>query len=500
MKGTWIRRPTGETTVIFVHGVLSDGETWRGENGTYWPELLKQDERARPVGIYVFEYQTSFFSGTYRLGDVVDALHNHLRLDGALTSKRIVFVCHSMGGIVARRFVVRHQADLIAAAKEIGLFLIASPSLGSEYATWLAPLARFFKHTQADALRFSQANSWLMDLDRDFLDLKEQKRLPIYGKELVEDKFIVRQLFLFKQVVPPFSGARYFGNAYKVPNSTHFTIAKVSGKDSIQHRLLVEFLSEIDTTVARRLNHDTCSGPIAIGFPDSLRADLVKCQLATKTERGRLPEVQVQWPDRTQRYVSLTKTLLDEASKYLEPGSAFYGQPAASVADFINRARYALESSDRIISWTQKRAGLLISGMLDYWTPALDNIIARTLVNFLTLCNVELLYENVALLRKGHLYEKHFPPDLEDWFSVGLHKNIYRQVFDIEQPLASAKVDTLSGKHVVAYFWGPRSEVVEVSQVAPRRRYQRDLVRQVPDPAKRVSAHSSGIGRSVPIR
>ena len=90
MKGTWIRRPTGETTVVFIHGVLSSGEAWRHENGTYWPKLLAEDRRAKTVGVYVFEYQTGFFSGTYRLGDVVDALENHLRLDAVIASKRIV--------------------------------------------------------------------------------------------------------------------------------------------------------------------------------------------------------------------------------------------------------------------------------------------------------------------------------------------------------------------------------------------------------------------------
>jgi hypothetical protein len=36
MEGQWLRRPTGDTTVVFVHGVLSSGDTcWRNSNGAY---------------------------------------------------------------------------------------------------------------------------------------------------------------------------------------------------------------------------------------------------------------------------------------------------------------------------------------------------------------------------------------------------------------------------------------------------------------------------------
>jgi len=42
--------------------------------------LLSKEAEFKDAGIYVFEYQTGFFSGTYRLGDVVDALRAELRL------------------------------------------------------------------------------------------------------------------------------------------------------------------------------------------------------------------------------------------------------------------------------------------------------------------------------------------------------------------------------------------------------------------------------------
>jgi pimeloyl-ACP methyl ester carboxylesterase len=246
VRGEWIRQPSEDAVVVFVHGILSSGEScWRHENGTYWPGLLRNEPAANGWGIYVYSYQTGFFSGTYSLNDVVDDLKERfLNLDHLAKHRRIVFVCHSMGGIVVRKFLVERVNDLLDRGIEVGLFLVASPSLGSSYADWLKPLAKIMSHTQADVLRFSQSNVWLNGLDKEFQNLKESGRLKLFGKELVEDKFIVLPGLLGKQVVEPFAGARYFGEPYKVPGSDHFSIAKPADAEAVQHRLLLAFLEK----------------------------------------------------------------------------------------------------------------------------------------------------------------------------------------------------------------------------------------------------------------
>jgi hypothetical protein len=233
-----------------VHGILSSGETcWRHDNGSYWPELLKNEPELSSLGIYVFTYETGIFSGSYGLGDIVDALKVHLGLDDVLESKRLIFVCHSMGGIVVRRFIVEQAVGLIEAEKEIDLFLVASPSLGSSYADWLSRLVQLVGNVQADALRFVRSNEWLKDLDKDFINLKERGKLKIKGRELVEDRFVEIKkiplwMFWKRQVVEFSSAARYFGESFKVPISDHFSIAKPSDKNAIQHRLLCQFVLE----------------------------------------------------------------------------------------------------------------------------------------------------------------------------------------------------------------------------------------------------------------
>jgi pimeloyl-ACP methyl ester carboxylesterase len=243
-RGLWVRKTGNRVAVVFVHGFLSSGESCWQNGNCYWPDLLAKESSLEAIGIYVFSYRTDMFSGSYSIGDAVEALNTYLKLDGLLRLDGLVFVCHSMGGIVVRQFLVTRQATLIEESIRIGLFLVASPSLGSEYANLFSVVAKVLGNTEAQALRFADDNAWLNDLDRNFLNLKESKRLSLVGQELVEDQFVLLPTFLRRQVVPPFSGAKYFENSIKIPKSDHFTIAKPSDANALQHRLLVRFIGE----------------------------------------------------------------------------------------------------------------------------------------------------------------------------------------------------------------------------------------------------------------
>jgi Alpha/beta hydrolase family len=248
MKGVWIREPgpMHDLAVVFVHGILSNGQScWLNENGTYWPALLGEQTEWMKVGVYVFTYRSDAFSGNYRLGDARSALKEHLGVDGVNQCRKLLFVCHSLGGILVRYFLVTEEAELVQQNKEIGLVLLGSPSLGSRYANWLKLLARALNSSHGRTLRFSQNNDWLNDLDTNFTNLKERHLFPLIGKELIEDNFVVLKRFCLTQIVEPFSGARYFGEPHKVAFSDHFSISKPADATTIQHRLLMEMIAKM---------------------------------------------------------------------------------------------------------------------------------------------------------------------------------------------------------------------------------------------------------------
>jgi pimeloyl-ACP methyl ester carboxylesterase len=243
-----IRPCAADTIIVFVHGILSSGEDAWGSPS--WPDLLAAEPEFNSVGIFVFTYETGLGSRTYGIADVADNLREHLRLSNLLNSRKIVFVCHSMGGIVVRRFLVANQRALIASKPNIGLFLVASPSLGSRDANMLSLLSFALQHTQAAALRFSQANTSLDELHRDFRTLLSSGDLRIEGRELTEDRPITvkRWLGLRRQVVEPFAASLYFHKPgcepLRVPGSDHANIVKPLHSGAIQHLMLKKFISE----------------------------------------------------------------------------------------------------------------------------------------------------------------------------------------------------------------------------------------------------------------
>ncbi|XSG76810.1 alpha/beta fold hydrolase [Herpetosiphon llansteffanensis] len=244
--GTWIRHPNQDCTVIFIHGLNSSNDAWKNKNGTFWPDLIKNNSELASIGIYTFEYYTGINSGSYSVSDAVDALRECLVIDKVIENQQhLIFVTHSMGGIIARRFIVS-QMDLLKKSSVgiIGLFLVSSPSLGSDYANNFKLFQMLLNHSQIKVLEFSQNNLWLNDLDKDFMRVfQNQSEIPIYGKELYEDSATsLFKLFSRNQIVQPFSASRYFADSIKIPQSDHFSIAKPDSEHAFQHTLLVQFI------------------------------------------------------------------------------------------------------------------------------------------------------------------------------------------------------------------------------------------------------------------
>jgi hypothetical protein len=327
MLGKWIREPIGRDAAIFVHGILSSGDKcWRNPTGISWPELLKEESQFGELGIYVFTYRTGIFSGSFSVRDAADSLKEHMQVDGVLDCDRIAFVCHSMGGIVVRKFIVDQAIRLIQDKKEVGLFLVASPTLGAMYADWFAPLAYLLGHRQAEALRFVGNNEWLEDLDRQFTNLKEGRKLKLIGKELIEDKSVVLGGFWRRQVVEPFAGAKYFGDPYKVPGSDHFSISKPSNKDDIQHQLLCEFISDYfpprTAQTPKESTSKLSSSDAVIRMVGMSAVDEEALEIATKQFGMGVPKITISWPPSCDKLISIMESAV---ARFDEDGANIVG-------------------------------------------------------------------------------------------------------------------------------------------------------------------------------
>ena len=127
--------------VVFVHGIFGNKEdTWlRPGSSSSFPGLLATDPELRDnVDVFAFEYFTPKFGSAPSIVDLADQLRGDMKDHDVFEKhKKVVFLAHSMGGIVVREFLLTHQ-DLIPEVPMV--FFYATPTNGSELAS-LAKLA-----------------------------------------------------------------------------------------------------------------------------------------------------------------------------------------------------------------------------------------------------------------------------------------------------------------------------------------------------------------------
>ena len=245
----WYDLNHSSSVIVFVHGVLSDSlGCWLSkgaDRSTYWPQLVTEDVRLQSPAVFLGGFYTAFDAGKYDISDCAKELLNGLTVPDSqlhrtpLEQKRIVFICHSTGGIVVRYMLTRN-ADKFK-GKEIGLVLIASPSYGSKLADTLGGLASFYDNQLG--LHLKWGNDVLRNLDDEFKELLDRKTIPnLVGIEACENHFILhRKLLPDKRfVVERESAGRYFA-VRMLKDTDHFSTVKPAGFDHPAHKLLVEF-------------------------------------------------------------------------------------------------------------------------------------------------------------------------------------------------------------------------------------------------------------------
>jgi hypothetical protein len=245
----WYHRTCSPTVFVFVHGLLSNSTScWTSAAGVFWPDLIKQDAAFDGASIFLGGYYTAVDSGQYDVAQCADELFEALTGLGeggapVLAHANIVFVCHSLGGVIVRRMLEENVASFTC--KTVGLVLIASPTLGSEYAAMAKFLSKLYGNRTAQSL--VPDSDLLRDIDNRFRRLIEQRRIPcLIGAEACEHhspwqpKWLPR---LFGAVVSSNSASRYFGQTKVIPGTDHFDIVKPNDRSHPTYRFLRTFYS-----------------------------------------------------------------------------------------------------------------------------------------------------------------------------------------------------------------------------------------------------------------
>src|ERR1700744_2791209 len=97
--------------IVFVHGLHGSRESWRAANGAYWPDLIRTDPCFAYSDVEVAEYPTLASNGKMSSAQLADILWTRLKQDHVWEHREVVFLAHSLGGILVEEMLLRHPAD-----------------------------------------------------------------------------------------------------------------------------------------------------------------------------------------------------------------------------------------------------------------------------------------------------------------------------------------------------------------------------------------------------
>ena len=133
-KSGYLRPPTQKRVIIFVNGVFGDSvSTWKNSgSGAYWPDLIANDPQFVGSDVYVHSFESPKLSEAQEILELARRLKNYLDASEVVKSHdQVVFVCHSMGGLVTRAYLLNAR---IPPEKLSFLFFFGTPSAGANVA------------------------------------------------------------------------------------------------------------------------------------------------------------------------------------------------------------------------------------------------------------------------------------------------------------------------------------------------------------------------------
>ncbi len=145
--------------IVFVHGIHGNRDTWRAANGAYWPQLIQTDPHFQQSDVVVAEYPTPSRNGQYSTQQLSQILWKGLKDKHVWDHREVVFIAHSLGGLLTEEMLINHPAD---AARVRFIVSYSTPHQGSI----VASLAKIYdRDPLLTDLSDSNDNSFLIDLE-----------------------------------------------------------------------------------------------------------------------------------------------------------------------------------------------------------------------------------------------------------------------------------------------------------------------------------------------
>lgn len=154
---------------------------------------VKIDSFSYPSGIFAVNKKNKFIDKILSIGFIqlfskdcfsISELSNQLsfKIENDFKEyKNLILVGHSMGGIIARKYLLTHSASNVSK-----LILYASPVQGSAFATFL----NYFVKTNKQLMDLKRNSKLLKDLNFEWKNSEETKKLKVINVVTPFDQYI----------------------------------------------------------------------------------------------------------------------------------------------------------------------------------------------------------------------------------------------------------------------------------------------------------------------
>ena len=118
------------TIIVFVHGIFGDGRSTWTSGDFYWPKEIASDPTFAGADVFVYAYPTGLWA-TFSIDELAENLRLYLTLKDMNKYDNVVFLTHSMGGLVVRDYLLKNRE---IAARTKFIYFYSTPTSGSEIA------------------------------------------------------------------------------------------------------------------------------------------------------------------------------------------------------------------------------------------------------------------------------------------------------------------------------------------------------------------------------
>lgn len=243
--------PPAPVAVVFIHGLFGDTDgTWTdaGSGHSFFEYAKQAPGIGEKIDVFAFGFTSKIIGGgSLDVREASNKLYDQLRFHGLMRYDTIVFVAHSMGGLVAMRTVLDNPE---LSEKTPLMLLYASPQEGSQI-TEIGK--RLIANNAIRQMTPADANDYLKQLSDDWVRLKMRGRGPF-----VECAYETKKTF--GVMIVPWSSATRFCDSVApgIGDADHLSIVK---PDRPQHDSVVRFVVAMQEHVLPRLQTSSWETP-----------------------------------------------------------------------------------------------------------------------------------------------------------------------------------------------------------------------------------------------